>query len=334
MKSSCDIKKCEVCGKDFIAKRKYYKTCSKECKNKLIGISDYKTKHREVTKICPTCKLEFKITYKYRNKKVYCSKKCRNKLKIFLCEICGKEITAYNPTKFCSMKCRKEHNRRVRIIIIEKRNKNKCLTCGKPCIEKYCGTKCFSKSIMKPLPCKICGKLASNRISHSFCSENCRQLAIKNKSKKASEMMKANNPAKTPESRRKNSIAQKKRIANMTPEEKTKFLKNWMDAPRYKQNWITKPEQMIIDFNINGLKYTGDGTKWVTFPNGKHKNPDFIKGLHVVEVGDFHYWHTEEERINVINNYNLIGYKCLYLTTDEVYNNKDIKNQIEGFLQS
>lgn len=145
--------------------------------------------------------------------------------------------------------------------------------------------------------------------------------------------MKDNNPSKRLNVRKKISNSLKKRIKNMDAVTKNKFLQNWINAPKYRRGKITKPEKHIINLNIDGLKYVGNGSLWLTFKSGRHKNPDFIRGHHIVEVGDFHYWHTTKEKLEVINNYNDIGYKCLYLSSEEVFD-KDIKTTIERFLQS
>jgi len=55
--------------------------------------------------------------------------------------------------------------------------------------------------------------------------------------------------------------------------------------------------------------------------------------LKVVEVGDFEFWHTQEEAKNVIEQYQKIGFGCLYLTAKEVIESpEDSKKKIEDFL--
>jgi len=318
---------CEHCGKEFIPERNHYKTCSRECKNKLISYTEHKTKDKSITKKCLKCNKEFKVKYKNRNKK-YCSNKCRSKLKTFVCKYCDKKYRGYIEKKYCSNECRLK-------FIEERRNskkKNKCLNCGKPTINKFCNHECYKLYLTKEKECPVCGYIYKDK--QRYCSEKCRQLALNNKKESSSERMKLNNPVKIPGVKEKIGSSLRRRINNMTEQEKNKFLKNWVNAPKYRKGKITKPEKIIIDLDISGLKYTGNGDYWVKFGNGKNKNPDFIKNKHVVEVGDFEYWHTEDEKKEVIKNYNKLGYKCLYLSAKEVYDNPNIKHIIEGFLQS
>lgn len=41
---------CPICGKEFVPKRQHYKSCSKECRRKLISLSEKKTKCNDVIK--------------------------------------------------------------------------------------------------------------------------------------------------------------------------------------------------------------------------------------------------------------------------------------------
>ena len=90
-----------------------------------------------------------------------------------------------------------------------------------------------------------------------------------------------------------------------------------------KSSKITNLEQFIIGLYLDNVKYTGNGKFWLTFKNGKYKNPDFKikKEKKVIEIGHT-YWHTENEINETIKNYNEIGFECLYITE------KDIKNDI------
>lgn len=323
-------KKCENCGKEFITDTPMCKTCCTQCKNEMISKTEHKTKDKSIVKICPTCKKEFKVMYKHRKKK-FCSKQCRIKILRTKCAYCGKMISYYSNRvkKYCCSECFQKHRKEK-----HPRYKNKCVICGKSCERKYCSSRCFGKNRLKAVVC-ICGKtIKEGKISKKYCSTECLNKAQKIHKENSIERMCKNNPMRFKETRLKMAQTQKERISNMSFEEKQVFLKNWMNAPKYnkKNHKPTKPERIIMSFNIKGLQYKGDGSLWLTFKNGKHKNPDFIKGKHIVEVGDFQYWHTEEEKREVIQNYRDIGYKCLYLSTEQIYDNPNIQSEIERFL--
>lgn len=89
-------------------------------------------------------------------------------------------------------------------------------------------------------------------------------------------------------------------------------------------NKINKCEKIILDIIDEYAYYTGNGSFWVTFKNGKRKNPDFVfKNCNKVieHYGD--YWHKNDSEENIINLYNEIGYKCLVIWEHEL---KDIDN--------
>jgi len=117
---------CEICGQEIINKTQYYKrkTCSEECKCKLI----IKNSGRKETKIryikCPMCGKTF-INKRCRIKKT-CSKECKYKLlgenaksgKYVKCNNCNKmvyrtpfEIKTFKNI-FCSVDCHSEYKSR------------------------------------------------------------------------------------------------------------------------------------------------------------------------------------------------------------------------------
>ena len=152
-----------------------------------------------------------------------------------------------------------------------------------------------------------------------------------------SERMKNNNPTFNLEVREKISRAIRKRREE-NPEFLAKCLKNWRLAPIRGKHRLetTKFERDIIALNIPGLKYTGDGTKYFKFKNGKNKNPDFVfengNEVKIVEVGDVYYWHTFEEIEEVKKQYKEIGLDCLYLTSYDMENLEEVDGKIRKFL--
>lgn len=129
-----------------------------------------------------------------------------------------------------------------------------------------------------------------------------------------------------------------KKLRETNLEFKAKCLQNFVQAP-YKakgKNMLTKFEQKIIDMNIPGLEYTGDGRIFYEFKNGKNKNPDFVfknkNEIKVIEVGDIYHWHTLEEIEEVKQQYKLIGLDCLYLINEDLNNLKETEGKIRKFL--
>ncbi len=129
----------------------------------------------------------------------------------------------------------------------------------------------------------------------------------------------------------------KKRWANLPEYRKIEQIKRFKNAPIYTKGLITSLEKKIINYGFKTVYYTGDGSFWLSFKNGKRKNPDFIvKGQRkVIEVGDFTYWHTLEEAEEVKHQYALIDYKCLYLTDVDINNKWELTiNKINTFIQN
>ena len=94
----------------------------------------------------------------------------------------------------------------------------------------------------------------------------------------------------------------------------------------------TKPE---IDAELTlkqfGFRYSGDRTFWVTFKNGRHKNPDFVnsKTKMVVEIFG-RYWHPDpNEKEEIISLYKEIGWTC-YVVYDDEFFNPDVFNEMLG----
>ncbi len=69
--------------------------------------------------------------------------------------------------------------------------------------------------------------------------------------------------------------------------------------------------------------YTGGGTFWITLPNGRHKNPDFIirpirETRKCIEIfGDF--WHKDDDPFDLIEMYWRKNFECLLFWEHQIY---------------
>ena len=156
-----------------------------------------------------------------------------------------------------------------------------------------------------------------------------------------SNRMKDNNPMHVPEVKAR-SMKSCKKYWDTHPKEKEARIKRFMQAPlrgRGKKWKPTSLERKIIDLNVPGLNYVGDGSVFVTIgakPNRRKKNPDFLlKGRKkVVEVGDIEYWHTLDEIEQTVKDYECIGYECLYLTNRDLEDLSMYETRVRDFCSS
>jgi len=277
-----------------------------------------RSKNKKYSAGCLQCGQE---TAQYHNK--CCSKKCsteyrianpgeyeeayesmRKKLRkhpIRPCKYCGTMVSEYN-RKFCRYKCYLLHN--------------------KEHPEEYLRGESTSEAIRQGL--------AKFRKTPEY-------EAVR---KANSERMKRNNPMHDPVALEKAKKSCKK-YWDEHPEEKAARIKRFMQAPLRgrgtgKEWKPTSMEQKIIDLDIPGLYYVGDGSVFVTIGCGEHrrkKNPDFLlRGKKkVIEVGDTEYWHTMEEIRQTVKDYKHIKYECLYLTTKEMANRQVYEKMARNF---
>lgn len=95
-----------------------------------------------------------------------------------------------------------------------------------------------------------------------------------------------------------------------------------------------KMELQLLEFFPDRMKFTGDGSRWVTFKNGKHKNPDFMSfdESKVVELFGGHVHTPEEEKI-IQESYEEIGKKCLIIWAIDLLKTPEVvKERIRMFL--
>lgn len=210
--------------------------------------------------------------------------------------------------------------------IESRRSKEKisCLTCGNSFLKS--GITSHKSSILEIRTClnHVCNKvieITKSSIGKKYCSHSCYSSADETSNSRSVRMSELNPMFNSSVvDRMRNSWRYNWNYVR-TEASKLEQINRFKDAPLHQNRKVPNTlEQSIIDLNMPGLVFTGLGEKWVTFKNGKHKNPDFyVEGTNkVVEVGDVYFWHTEQEIEETIKLYSEIGYECLYLTNKEI----------------
>ena len=204
------------------------------------------------------------------------------------------------------------------------KEKVSCSSCSKLFLKS--GISAHKKSILEFMTClnDSCSKvfeITKSSFGKKYCSHSCFSSANETRQLRSERMIKSNPMFNVDVLNRMKNSWRHNWDNVRTEASKLEQIKRFKDAPLHQNR--KKPnnlEKSIIDMNITGLVFTGLGEKWVTFKNGKHKNPDFVvKGTNkVVEVGDVYFWHNEKEIEETIKHYSEIGYECLYLTNKEI----------------
>lgn len=212
------------------------------------------------------------------------------------CYVCGKEFyrapshqkRSKSGKLFCSIKCQHEAQK--------KPVTKECLECGKSFTtipakaetQKYCSFRCSHKALVRQndtrieKECVICGEkfLTPLNRNKKFCSKKC--------------MGKAH---------------QQRFI------EDKEFVTSWAKSLKSPN----KLENLFDEHTPYSIKFTGDGKVWITFTDGKLKNPDFVVDgtTKVIEIfGD--YWHKDEDTSILVEQYREVGYECLVLWESEI----------------
>jgi len=121
-----------------------------------------------------------------------------------------------------------------------------------------------------------------------------------------------------------------------------RMLKRW-ENKEYAQSVLNalqvrpnKLEQLVDSITCDAIRYVGDGAEWRIWPNGRHKNPDFIidKKHRVIEIwGD--YWHRNDDPMVDIEMWNRLGYECLIIWEHQVHEEQeavlDLVSNFVGF---
>lgn len=177
-----------------------------------------------------------------------------------------------------------------------------------------------------------------------FYSDNKRS---KNARETMSELMKADNPMKNQETKDKMVASRKEYFNNLTDEEYSKLVTNFINAPK-KGNAVnhsgkytpTKIEQMIINLNISGLTYNGNkkDSRTIRFEHKNYKSsvtPDFIYEYDETKFIEVFgkYWHPQTDESLYVNAYSENDYNVLIVWEDSLYNNIEYeRKRIINFL--
>jgi len=113
------------------------------------------------------------------------------------------------------------------------------------------------------------------------------------------------------------------------PDKKIQFVHAGWNAQR-----PTKLERRAIEILVDlPVFYTGDGTRWITTPKGRHLNPDFsVEGKKVILV-DGDYWHPPNQKRSETLAYKSAGFSVLRLSEDQVKNHPAlVLKRVQKFL--
>lgn len=258
-------------------------------------------KEEMIGKVCYYCKEEIK------DKKHECLSKFRAPY-IVMCLNCKKLFVVgwiKSRSKTCCSECRNElisktlkERNRINPIQVKRLIKAQCAWCG---------------SNLSLHPYRL------RKTPNHFCSKYCFNQWIKKKWEDNPELL-----SKRTEKMR---ITREKTMSSRL----NKFIK----FDNRKQNRI----EFFIDWLCPGAKYTGNRSFCIQFKNGKNKFPDFVvnpieETKKIIEVAG-NYWHTKEEMNEVVRNYREVGYDCLVIWEEEIYNAPNqVINKIRKFTKT
>ncbi len=82
----------------------------------------------------------------------------------------------------------------------------------------------------------------------------------------------------------------------------------------------TSPEKLLMREFEEQVNYVGNGQLWVTFKNGRKKNPDLVVKKYPNRVIEVHgdRWHEGEDTSELIRKYREIGYECYVVWEHEL----------------
>lgn len=139
-------------------------------------------------------------------------------------------------------------------------------------------------------------------------------------------------------------ISQKrKRFLAANPKFKSAMVQRFMDAPKHRKTGPNTPEMNVVSLGIDKLELTSSGGYFVSFKDGRHKNPDFIvrefptqrRTRAVVEIMDYEYWHSRTEATAIRNRYLRQGIRCKVIDAKRCYDQRSleaVKREIEKFI--
>lgn len=285
---------------------------------------------------CDKCGKEFKHQTYFKRHIEKCNPELKLEPKRYICKVCGKE---FNSPSAIGGHMGLTHSDKS----MNKKKNFKCEICG----EVLFTNKGAFESHVKNHDIEFReqkGKKISKAKIEFYADEDRSNFAreyMRN-------YMKENNPMYNEETINKMVESRKEYFENMTDEEYSQLVQNFINAPK-KGNAVnhsgkytpTKIEQIIIDLNIPGLIYNGNtkNAKTIRFKNKNYKHsltPDFIyeyDDKKVIETFGV-YWHPKEDEELYVNSCNENDYNILILWEDEIYTNiNQVKERIEEFLE-
>lgn len=284
---------------------------------------------------CDKCGKEFKRYYKSYLKHIETCDYDPNYVKKHICKICNKEFKNGSALGGHIGVAHSENS-------MNKNKKYECSICNEIL---FCNKGAFENHI-KNHDVEWKEKKAS-KISESWNELMNDEERSQKLSEFRSDYMKENNPMFEPKNVEKMTNSINKRIENMSEEEYSKLVLNFINAPK-KGNAVdhagkytpTKIEQMIMDFNIEGLIYNGnkEDSQTIRFKNVNYKHsltPDFIfkdtnKFIEAFGV----YWHPKEDEEMYTNACKENGYEVLVIWEDKLHENPNKEKQrILNFLK-
>lgn len=240
------IKRCELCGTEFMARLSAYRTCGTICRNRLIAAE--KQSRNTFSRLCMVCGKAFSNTASQQNRRT-CSRECahavtaqkRERKVERVCQACGGTFKAVlsSVAKYCSKACLYARNDATR----------NCEVCGKPfrsppsqshvrTCSPECGYKIRSVNDLRvEMRCKHCGEQFSDSPSRSdrriYCSEKCRDADPAAKLLKSRRVTGARNPSWNGGVSRYAVSASGKRYARSAPDKENEKLARRRAAKRH-----------------------------------------------------------------------------------------------------
>lgn len=163
----------------------------------------------------------------------------------------------------------------------------------------------------------------SESLIGNFPSEETRRKMSKARKGKTYEEIYGKEKAKELKKKKseKSKIIAKKIWKKLSDKEKEKRIRKAIKnlVPKIPNNF----EQDFNNLTPPNLRFVGNGSFWITFPDNTHKNPDFkVKGQKKLIELFGEYWHPLTDEQDYVNKYKKIGYECLVVWYKDWVNNK------------
>lgn len=247
---------------------------------------------------CEICNRKFKHQTYFKRHIEKCKTELKQMPKEYICKVCGKKFSSPSAIGGHMGLVHGEKN-------MNKKEHFECEICGE---KMYTNKGAFINHI------KLHDEEFAKQKSKNISDAKLKFYADEERSKETrefmSDFMKEKNPMFEKENIDKMKQSRKEYFENLTDEEYSKLVINFINAPK-KGNAVnhsgkytpTRIEQIVMDFNIDGLEYNGnkEDSKTIRFENKNFKHsltPDFIyknKNIFVETFGV--YWHPKEDEI-------------------------------------